>query len=61
MNKGLIITLSIVGVILLGALGVWGIFYSANKKEIHLRNLAEAEIQKVEVIKCGKQFLRRLR
>ena len=50
MNKGLIITLSIVGVILLGALGVWSIFYSANKKEIRLRNLAEAEIQKVEVI-----------
>ena len=50
MNKGLIITLSIVGVILLGALGVWCIFYSANKKEIRLRNLAEAEIQKVEVI-----------
>lgn len=50
MNKNLIITLSIIGVLLLGALSFWGMFYTSNKKELRLRNLANAEIQKVEVI-----------
>ena len=41
-----------IAIILLGflVLGIWSIYYSANKKELKLRNLAEAEIQKVEVI-----------
>lgn len=41
-----------IAIILLGflVLSIWSIYYSANKKELRLRNLAEAEIQKVEVI-----------
>lgn len=50
MNRNLIITLSVIGVLLLGALSIWGMFYTSNKKELQLRNLANAEIQKVEVI-----------
>ncbi len=43
--------LVIIGVVLLGfTLGIWGMYYTSNKRELQLRNLANAEIQKVEVI-----------
>lgn len=50
MKKSLIITLSVIGILVLCALSIWGVFYTANTKELKLRNLANAEIQKVEVI-----------
>lgn len=50
LSKKVIITIvSTVTLIVIG-LCYWGVYYSANSKEISKRNLAAAEIQKVEII-----------
>lgn len=50
MSKKLIITIVLVAVLTVIGLSWWGTYYSANSREISKRNLAEAEIEKVEII-----------
>ena len=50
MSKKLIITIVLVAVLAVIGLSWWGTYYSANSREISKRNLAEAEIEKVEII-----------
>ena len=50
MKKSLLVTIISISIFIIFGLSIWGIYYSSNKKEISKRNLALAEIEKVEII-----------